>query len=168
MAKQSVNTKHRGGTKNTQLEMQASGGKSARKSNKIAETPAQGPSAEVTLSMRISEREWAKAKKIEQGKKKGLANIFGQGPRLPALPREGTPIDAVVQRRENRGTNYKEGKGKSPLTELVSLKRSKKVKATKHLQAEDEGERGQGDGQTLSKKSTKKLSRNGSDDKITC
>jgi hypothetical protein len=146
--------------------MQASGGKSARKSNKITETPAQGPSAEVTPSMKISKREQAKAKKNEQGKKKGLANFFGQGPHLPPPPREGTPIDAVVQRRENRGTNRKEGKGKSPLTELASLKRSTKVKATKHLKIEDEGERGEGDGQTISKKSTKTLSHNGSYDEI--
>ncbi len=85
---------------------------------------------------------------------------------MPAPPREGTPIDAVVQRRENRGTNCKEGKGKSPSTELPSLKRLTKVKATKHLKTEDKGERGQGDGQTSLKKSTKKLSCNGSDDKI--
>jgi hypothetical protein len=38
----------------------------------------------------------------------------------------------------------------------------------KHLKTEDEGERGQGDGQSLSKKSTKKLSCNGSDDEISC
>ncbi len=138
------------------------------KNNKIAETPARGPSAEVTPSMKISEREQAKAKKNKQGKKKGLANLFGQGPRAPALPREGTPINAVLQQRENRGTDCEEGKGKSPLTEFASLKRSMKVKAMKHLKTEDEEERGQGDGQTLSKKSTKKLSRNGSDEKISC
>ncbi len=38
----------------------------------------------------------------------------------------------------------------------------------KQLQAEDKGERGQGDGQTSSKKSTKKSSRRGSDDEISC
>jgi hypothetical protein len=117
---------------------------------------------------KISKREQAKAEKNKQGKKKGLANFFGQGPRVPALPREGTPIKAVVQQRENRGTDRKEGKGKSPSTELASLKKSTKVKATKHLKTEDKWERGQGDRQTLSKKSTKKLSRNGSDDKISC
>ncbi len=96
-----MHTKYRGGNKNTQSEMQASGGKSARKSNKIAETPTQDPAAEVSPSMKISEREEAKAKKTKQGKKKRLANFFGQGPRVPALPREGTPMDAVVQQREN-------------------------------------------------------------------
>ncbi len=99
--------------------------------------------------MKISKREQVKAKKIEQGKKKRLADFFGQGPCVPALPREGAPIDAVVQKRD---TDRKEGKGKSPSTELASLKRSTKVKATKQLKAEDKGERGQGDGQTLSKK----------------
>jgi Ulp1 family protease len=118
--------------------------------------------------MKISKREQAKAKKNKQGKKKGLANFFGQEPCVPAPPREGTPINAVVQQRENRGTDREEGKGKSPLTELASLKRLTKVKAMRHLNAEDEGERVQGDGQTLLKKSTKKLSRNGSDDEISC
>ncbi len=113
--------------------VQASGGKSACKSNKIAKTPTQGSSAEVTPSMKSSEREQVIAKKIKQGKKKRLANFFGQGPRMPAPPREGTPINAVVQQRENRGTNRKEGKGKSPSTELVSFKRSTKVKVMKQL-----------------------------------
>ena len=100
-------------------EMQASRAKSARKSNKIAETPTQDPAAEVTPSMKISKREQEKAKKTKQGKKKRLANFFGQGPCVPALPREGTPIDAVVQQRENRGTDHKEGMGKSPSTGLA-------------------------------------------------
>jgi hypothetical protein len=116
--------------------------------------------------MKISKREQAKAIKNKQSKKKGLAGFLGKGPRVPAPLQEGTPINAVIQQRESRGTNRKEGKGKSPSTELTSLKRLMKVKATKQLKTEDKGERGQGDGQTLSKKSAKKLSRNGSDDKI--
>ncbi len=87
---------------------------------------------------------------------------------MPALPREGTPINAVQQQRENRVTDHKEGKGKSYSTELVFLKRLMKVKAMKQLQTEDERERGQGDRQTSSKKSTKKSSCEGSDDKISC
>jgi hypothetical protein len=118
--------------------------------------------------MKMRKREQAKAKKTKQGKKKRLANFFGQGPCVPALPREGTPIDAVVQQREIRGTNHNEGKSKSPSTESASLKRLTKVKATKQLITEDKGERGQGEGQTLWKKSTEKLSCNGSDDKISC
>ncbi len=85
---------------------------------------------------------------------------------MPALPRESTLIDAVVQQRENRGTNCEEGKGKSPSTELAPLQRLMNVKATKQLHTEDKGEQGQWDGHTLSKKSTKKLSCNGSDDEI--
>jgi hypothetical protein len=145
MAEQSVHTKHKAGNKNTRSEMQTSGGKSARKSNEVAETPKRSSSAEVAPSTKISKRDQAKAKKIKQGKKRRLANFFAQGPRVPALPREGTLIDAVVQQRENRGTNSKEGKGKPPSTELASLKRLKKVKATKQLKTEDKGERGQGD-----------------------
>jgi hypothetical protein len=116
-----------------QSEMQASRGKSACKSNKIAKTPTRGSSAVVTPIMKISEREQVKAKKIKQGEKKRLADFFSQGPHVPALPREGTPINAVVQQRENRGTDHEEGKGKSPSTELVSLKRLTKVKATKQI-----------------------------------
>ncbi len=92
-----MHTKYRGGNKNTQSEMQASGGKSARKSDEIAETPMQDPAAEVTPSMKIRQRDQAKAKKTKQGKKKRLANFFGQGPCVPAPPREGTPIDAVIR-----------------------------------------------------------------------
>ncbi len=80
-----------------------------RKSNKIATTPMQGSSAVVTPSMKMSEREQANAKKIKQGKKKGLEDIFGQGPRVSAPLRKGTPIDAIVQQRENRSTNGKGG-----------------------------------------------------------
>jgi hypothetical protein len=72
--------------------------------------------------MKISKREQAKAKKNKQGKKKGLANFFGQGPHVPAPSWEGALINAVIQQRENRGTNCKDGKGKSPSTELASLK----------------------------------------------
>jgi hypothetical protein len=111
--------------------MQASRGESACKSDEITETPTQDSAAEETPSMKISKREQAKTKKTKQGKKKRLANFFGQGPRVPAPPREGTPINAVVQRRENRGTNREEGMGKSFSTESAPLKRLTKVKATK-------------------------------------
>jgi hypothetical protein len=88
--------------------------------------------------MKISEREQAKAKKTKQGKKKRLANFFGQGQRVPALPREGAPINAVVQQRVNRGTNREKRMDKSPSTELAPLKRSTKFKAMKQLQTEDD------------------------------
>jgi hypothetical protein len=72
MAKQSVNTKHRGGNKNTRSEMQASGGKSARKSDEIAKTPTRGSSAEVTPSMKISKREnRQKPKRSNKAKRRG-------------------------------------------------------------------------------------------------
>ncbi len=88
---------------------------------------------------------------------------------MPASQWEGTSIDAVVvQQRENRGTNRKEGKDKSPSTELASLKRLTKVKATKPLKQMMKGREDRGDGQILLKKSMKKSSRNGSDDKILC
>jgi hypothetical protein len=52
--------------------MQGGRGKSSRKSNKIVTTPTQGLSAVVTPSTKMREREQANAKKIKQGKKKGL------------------------------------------------------------------------------------------------
>jgi hypothetical protein len=79
--------------------MQAGKGKAARKSDKITATPTQGPSAEVTPCVKVNEREQAQAKTIKQARKKGLEDFFGQGPRVPAPSREGTPIDAVVKRR---------------------------------------------------------------------
>ncbi len=94
--------------------MQEDEGKLSCKSNKIAKTPTQRSSAVVTPSTKISKREQAQAKKIKQGKKKGLADFFGQGPRVPAPSREGTLIDAVVQQRENRITNYKVGDKSHP------------------------------------------------------
>ncbi len=77
--------------------MQEGGGKLSHKSDEIAKTPTQGSSAVVTPSTKISKREQAQAKKIKQGKKKGLADFFGQGPRVPVPSREGTPINAVIQ-----------------------------------------------------------------------
>jgi hypothetical protein len=98
----------------------------------------------------MSEREQVNAKKIKQGKKKGLEDFFGQGPRVSAPSREGTPLDAVVQQRENRSTNG-EGGDKPHLTKLVSLNRLTKAYATKKLQAEGGGERGKKDRQTTGK-----------------
>jgi hypothetical protein len=143
--------------------MQEGGGKLSRKSNKIAKTLMQGSLAVVTPSTKISKREQAQAKKIKQGKKKGLAEFFGQGPRVPASSREGTPINAVVQQRENRITDCKV-ENKLHLTKLVSLNVSTKVNATKKIRTEGGGERGKEDRQTMGKKNTKKSTRKGSDD----
>ncbi len=69
--------------------------------------------------------------------------------------REGTPINAVVQRRENRSTDV-EGGDNPHLPQLDSLTRSTKAYATKKLQAEGGGEKGKEDGQTKGRKDTKK------------
>jgi hypothetical protein len=76
--------------------MQGGGGKLSCKRDKIAMTPMQGLSAVVTPSTKMREREQANAKKIKQGKKKGLEDFFGQGPWVSAPLREGLPIDAVI------------------------------------------------------------------------
>jgi hypothetical protein len=147
--------------------MQEGGGKLSRKSNKIATTLTQGSLAVVTPSTKISVREQAQAKKIKLGKKKGLADFFGQGPQVPAPSREDTPIDAIVQQRENRITNYKVGDKLHP-TKLVSLNGLTKVNATKKIQTEGDEERGKEDRQTMGKKNTKKSTCKGLDDENSC
>ncbi len=121
----------------------------------------------VTPSTKMREREQANAKKIKQGKKKGLEEFFGQGKWVSAPSQEGTPINAIVQQRENRSSDG-EGGDKPHLTKLVSLNGSTMAYAMKKLQAEGGGERGKKDGQTMGKKDTKKTTRKSSDDKNSC
>ncbi len=109
----------------------------------------------VTPSTKMSKREQANAKKIKQGKKKGLEDFFGQGPRVSAPSREGTPINALVQQRENRSNDGKGG-DKPLLTKLVSLSGLTMAYATKKLQAEGGGERGKKDGRTMGKRTQRK------------
>jgi hypothetical protein len=79
--------------------------KAARKSNDITGTPARGKMMEVTPNAKkASEREQDKAKKSKQDKKKDLLKYFGDGARVSAPTSKGPPIDAVMQRRESRGT----------------------------------------------------------------
>ncbi len=82
-------------------------GKAVRKSDEITETPARPISAAVTP--KASEREQANTKKLKQIRKQQLEEYFGQGPRVMAPSKEGTPIDAVLQCRE-RGLDHDEGK----------------------------------------------------------
>ncbi len=70
---------------------------------------------------------------------------------MSAPSREGTLIDAVIQQRENRITNYEVG-DKSHPTKLVSSKESTKVNTTKKIQTEQGGERGKEDRQTMGKR----------------
>jgi hypothetical protein len=74
-AKQSANNTHRG-DETLGLEMQASSGKLAHKSNEITQTPMQGFSAEVTLTVKIIKREQAHYKKIKKDEKMELADFF--------------------------------------------------------------------------------------------
>jgi hypothetical protein len=69
-------------TRNIFKMMQEGEGKAARKSNEITKTPTRNPSAEVTPSMNVSEREQAEAKKVKQVRKKELEEYFGKGPRV--------------------------------------------------------------------------------------
>jgi hypothetical protein len=143
--------------------MQAREGKVACKSNKITKTPMHNPSAEVTPSMKVGEKEQAEAKKVKQVRKKELEEYFGKGPRVQAPSREGTPIDAVLQRREIGRPNHIEGKERP--TKLLLLKGVTKAKVQMPQQMEDNGEEGQGGGNKKTKKSKKKSPHKGSDDK---
>ncbi len=82
-------------------------GKAVRKSDAITGTPARPITAAVTP--KASKREQANTKKSRQIRKQQLEKYFGQGLRVTALSKEGTPIDAVLQRRE-RGPDHDEGK----------------------------------------------------------
>ncbi len=84
---------------------------------------------------------------------------------MPALLLEGTPIDVVINKTENRKTNLEGGKGELTSKDVAHLKGSEKVKAKKKVWAEEDGHRGQGDGQEMLKKNKKKPSHKGSDDK---
>ncbi len=106
--------------------MQAGEGKAACKSNEITKTPMRNPSTEVTLSMKVSEREQAEAKKVEQVRKKELEEYFGKGQRVQAPSRECTLINAVLQQREKGCPNH--GERKERPTKLVPLKGATKAK----------------------------------------
>ncbi len=82
---------------NNEIRMQMNERKAACKCDKIAATPTQSISAEVTPNQKATEREQAKAKKI---KKKGLEEFFGKGPRVQPPSREGSPINAVIIKEE--------------------------------------------------------------------
>jgi hypothetical protein len=55
------------------------------------------------IAKKSSEREQDLAKKSKHERKKRLLNLFGDGAHVPAPTNKGTPIDAVVQCRKNRG-----------------------------------------------------------------
>ena len=105
--------------------MQEGKGKVARKSDKIAPTPPQGHSAEVTLRKMANERAHAKAKK-----KKGLEGYFGTGAYLPPPNLEGTPIDAVGRRRggEDKANNRTRGEGERLLKPTADRYKAKSTK----------------------------------------
>jgi hypothetical protein len=107
-------------------------GKAVRKSDKITGTPARPITAAVTP--KASEREQGNTKKSRQIRKQQLEKYFGQGPRVTAPSKEGTPIDAVLQRRE-RGPDHDEGKRRE--TTSLSDKATKMTKPKKQQQTVD-------------------------------
>ena len=105
--------------------------KAACKSNEITGTPACLILAMVTP--KASKREQANTKKSKQIRKQQL-EYFGQGPRVAALSKEETPIDAVFQHRE-RGLDHDEGKRGE--TTSSSDKATKTTKSKKQQQTVD-------------------------------
>ncbi len=133
-------------TRNIVERMQAEKGKAAHKSNKITQTLTRNPSVAVTPSTKVSKREQAEAKKVKQIRKTELEAYFGKGPRVQAPLREGTTIDAVLQQRGKGCPNHGEGKERS--TKLAQLKGGMKATVQMPQQMEDNGEEGQGGGNT--------------------
>jgi hypothetical protein len=79
--------------------------KAVKKSDNITGTPARGKMMEVMPNTKkASKREQDKAKKLRQDKKNDLLKYFADGACVLAPMSKGTPIDAVTQRRESRGT----------------------------------------------------------------
>jgi hypothetical protein len=141
--------------------MQAEEGKAGRKSNKITKTSTRNPSVAVTPSMKVSKREQVEAKKVKQIRKKELEAYFGKGSRVQAPSREGTPINAVLQRREKGRPDH--GEGKERPTNLALLKGAMKATVQTPQQMKDNGKEGQGGGNTKTKTSKKKSPSKGLD-----
>ncbi len=142
--------------------MQAEEGKVARKSGEITQTPTRNPSAAVTPSMKVSKREQAEAKKVKQIRRKELEAYFGKGPCVQAPPREGTPINTVLKQRGKGHPDH--GEGKERPIKLAQVKGATKATVQTPQQMEDNGEEGQGGGNTKTKTSKKKSPSKGSDD----
>jgi hypothetical protein len=72
-----------------------------RKSDNITRTPMRGQALTImTNKKKTSEREQGSAKKSRQGRKKGLLEFFGDGPRVKAPSTEGTPIETAKNQNE--------------------------------------------------------------------
>ncbi len=94
--------------------MSSKGGKASQKSDNITGMPGRNRMTEVTPNTKqTSKREQDSAEKSKKDKKNDLLKYFGDGARVPAPTSEGTPIDAVTQRRESRdkGNNTSNGEG---------------------------------------------------------
>ncbi len=94
--------------------MSSKGGKAAQKSKDITGMPGRNRMMEVTPNAKqTSKREQDSAKNSKKDKKNELLKYFGDGARVPAPTSKGTPINAVMQRRESRdkGNDTSNGAG---------------------------------------------------------
>jgi hypothetical protein len=77
--------------------------KGTRKSDEITRTPERHKRLEITPQAKDkSEREQENIKKSEKDRKDDLRKYFGEGARVPAPTNAGSPIDAVLKRRETK------------------------------------------------------------------
>jgi hypothetical protein len=122
--------------------MSSKGGKAAQKRDDITGTPGRNRMTEVTPNTKqTSKREQDSAKKSKKDKKNDLLKYFGNGARVPAPTREGTPIDAVTQCRESRdkgndtSNRARDGVGEK---NKLALRKSGKSTPSKASKPEDE------------------------------
>ncbi len=72
----------------------------ASKSNDITRTSIRGQAPATTPNeKKTNKREQGSAKKSREGRKKGLLEFFGGGPRVKAPSTDGTPIETIKNRR---------------------------------------------------------------------
>jgi hypothetical protein len=91
------------GTTEQQKMMPTKVGKEAWKSEDITGMPKRNKTTAVTPNVKqISKREQGNVKKSKRERKKNLLKYFGDGVCIPAPTNIGTPINAVIQRREGR------------------------------------------------------------------
>ncbi len=77
--------------------------KRTRKSNEITRTPERRKTSEIMPQAKDkSKREQENIKKSKKNRKDDLRKYFREGARIPAPTNTGSPIDAVLKRRETK------------------------------------------------------------------
>ncbi len=116
----------------------------SRKSNDITRTPTRSQALAITNKKKTSKREQGSAKKSRQGRKKGLLEFFGDGPRVKALSTEGTPIKTARNQNERTPSSINTTKKRDSDKSTEDIRRKKS-------RSDDEGSEVQVDLEQISK-----------------